>query len=60
MGIISTVRESLTSDTEERQYRYRCNVCSSTFLSNEPTVQSVDCPNCDANNVREYHGGGGR
>lgn len=59
MPSIQRLKEALLGSGDTEQYQYECTVCNAKFASEEPTVQTVACPQCGAHGVRERISGTG-
>lgn len=59
MPTIKRIKEALLGGSERKEYHYECTVCNAKFASEEPTVQTVACPQCGAHGVRERVSGTG-
>ncbi|WP_435333913.1 hypothetical protein [Haloarchaeobius sp. TZWWS8] len=59
MSVIESIKRALAGDDGEKTYHYECRLCSATFESTEPTVQTVTCPQCGSDTVREWLPEGG-
>ncbi len=46
MTVLQSLKTAFASDTEERHYHYDCRVCGTSFESDEPTVDTLSCPEC--------------
>lgn len=53
MSAIKTLKDALFGTDDMEEYHYECEICHAQFTSEEPTVQTVACPQCGAHSVRE-------
>ncbi|MCT9094417.1 endonuclease Q family protein [Haloarchaeobius sp. HME9146] len=46
MTVLQSLKTAFESESEERHYHYDCRVCGTSFESDEPTVDTLSCPEC--------------